>query len=117
MTGSSNANATGATYVHLTLGRFNGLVTLCRMTAQRVTAPQRGQSAMFCWIADFGHSSTEPDSPLRRIPGGAHPHTTAFGGEDSIVQNHVEQRFMNPDATVVFNKAELGKAIHEEADA
>jgi hypothetical protein len=34
----------------------------------------------------------------------------------SIVQNHVEQRFMNPDATVVFNKAELAKAIHEEAD-
>jgi hypothetical protein len=37
--------------------------------------------------------------------------------EDSIVQNHIEQRFMNPDATVVFNKAELAKAIHEEADA
>jgi hypothetical protein len=24
---------------------------------------------------------------------------------------------MNPDATVVFDKAELAKAIHEEADA
>jgi hypothetical protein len=29
----------------------------------------------------------------------------------------IEQRFMNPDAAVVFNKAELTKAIHEEADA
>ena len=24
---------------------------------------------------------------------------------------------MNPDATVIFNKAELAKAIHEEANA
>ena len=37
--------------------------------------------------------------------------------EDSIVQNDVEQRLVNPDAAVVFNKAELAKAIHEEADA
>jgi hypothetical protein len=43
--------------------------------------------------------------------------TPTGGGEDSVVQNHIEQRFMNPDATVVFNKAELAKAIHEEADA
>jgi len=40
-----------------------------------------------------------------------------LGGLDSIVQNDVEQRSMNPDATVVFNKAELAKAIHEEANA
>lgn len=34
------------------------------------------------------------------------------------MQNHIEQRFMNPDATVVLNnKAEFAKAIHEEADA
>jgi hypothetical protein len=36
---------------------------------------------------------------------------------DSVVQNHIEQRFMNPDATVVLNKAELAKAIHEEVYA
>jgi len=33
------------------------------------------------------------------------------------VQDHIEQRFMNPDATVVFDKAEVAKAVHEEADA
>ena len=33
------------------------------------------------------------------------------------MQNDVEQRPMNPDATVVFNEAELAKAIHEEARA
>jgi hypothetical protein len=33
------------------------------------------------------------------------------------VQYHIEQRFMNPDATVVLNKTEPAKAIHEEADA
>ena len=39
-----------------------------------------------------------------------------LGGEDSVVQNHIEQRFMNPDAAVILNKAELAKAIHEEAN-
>src|ERR1700733_5824839 len=34
-----------------------------------------------------------------------------------VVQNHVEQRFMNSDSTVVLNKTELTEAIHEEADA
>jgi hypothetical protein len=42
---------------------------------------------------------------------------TTLDGEDSVVQNHIEQRFMNPDAAVILNKAELAKAIHEEADA
>jgi hypothetical protein len=28
-----------------------------------------------------------------------------------IVQNHIEQRFMNLDATVVFNKAKFAEAI------
>jgi len=36
---------------------------------------------------------------------------------DSVMQNDVEQRLVNPDATVIFNKTELAKAIHEEADA
>jgi len=40
-----------------------------------------------------------------------------LGRENSVMQDHIEQRFMNPDATVVLNKAELAKAIHEEADA
>jgi len=35
---------------------------------------------------------------------------------DSVVENDVEQRLMNLDAAVVRNKAELAKAIHEEAD-
>jgi hypothetical protein len=38
-------------------------------------------------------------------------------GEDSVVQNHIEQRSMDPDAAVILNKAELAKAIHEKADA
>jgi len=37
--------------------------------------------------------------------------------ESSVVQNHIEQRFMNMNTPVVLNKAELAKAIHEEADA
>jgi hypothetical protein len=64
--------------------------------------------------ASFGHSSTGPDSSCDRSPEAA---SKRFGGEDSIVQHHIEQRFMNPDAAVVLNKAELTKAIHEEADA
>src|SRR5450631_2847572 len=46
-----------------------------------------------------------------------HRSTTRLGGEDSLQQNYIEQRFMNPNAAVVFNKAELAKSIHEEADA
>jgi hypothetical protein len=69
-------------------------------------------SAVFCWGAGFGHSSTGLIRPAPD-PG----RSADADGEDSIVKNHVEQRFMNPDATVVFNKAELAKAIHEEADA
>jgi hypothetical protein len=34
-----------------------------------------------------------------------------------IVQNHIEQRLIDPDAAIVFNKAELAKSIHEEAHA
>ena len=37
-----------------------------------------------------------------------------FGG-GSIVKNHIEQRLMNADAAVVFNKSELTKAVHKEA--
>src|ERR1700722_846068 len=37
--------------------------------------------------------------------------------EASVVKNHIEQRLMNPDATVVFNKSELTKAVHEETNA
>jgi len=37
--------------------------------------------------------------------------------EGSVVQNDVEKRLVNPDAAVVFNKAEFTKTIHEEADA
>jgi hypothetical protein len=51
---------------------------------------------------------------LRPITGGV---PRRLGDSDSVVQNDVEQRPVNADATVVFNKAELAKAIHEEADA
>src|SRR5271157_2142734 len=34
-----------------------------------------------------------------------------------IVQNYIDQRLMDPDAAAVFDKAELAKAIHEEAHA
>ena len=34
-----------------------------------------------------------------------------------IVKNHIEQRFMHPDAAVVLNKTQFAEAIHEEADA
>jgi hypothetical protein len=33
-----------------------------------------------------------------------------------IVKNHVEKGFVDVDATVVIDKAQLAKAIHEEAD-
>src|ERR1700685_293689 len=33
-----------------------------------------------------------------------------------IVKNHVEKRLIDLDAAVVIDKAELAKAIHEEAD-
>src|ERR1700688_4483212 len=33
-----------------------------------------------------------------------------------IVKNHVEKGFVDVDAAVVIDKAELAKAIHEEAD-
>ena len=32
------------------------------------------------------------------------------------MQDHIEQRFVNLDATVVFDEAQLAKAIHEETD-
>jgi hypothetical protein len=32
------------------------------------------------------------------------------------VQDCIEQRFVNPDTAVVFNKSQLTEAIHEEAD-
>jgi hypothetical protein len=34
-----------------------------------------------------------------------------------IEQDHIEQRLMHLDAAVVTDKAELAKAVHEEADA
>jgi hypothetical protein len=34
-----------------------------------------------------------------------------------IEQDHIEQRLVYLDAAVVIDKAELAKAIHEEADA
>jgi len=34
-----------------------------------------------------------------------------------IVQDHIQQRLVNVDATVVFDKPQLAKAIHEKADA
>jgi hypothetical protein len=51
---------------------------------------------------------------LRPVPVGAP--TETLGGEGSVVQNHIEQRFMNPDATVVFNKPELTKTVHKETN-
>jgi hypothetical protein len=32
------------------------------------------------------------------------PKRPTYGGS-SVVKNHIEERLMNPDATVVFNKA------------
>jgi hypothetical protein len=55
--------------------------------------------------------SLSPEKLRRLIDPATRP-----GGEDSVVQNHIEQGFMNPDATVVFNKPELAKAIHEETN-
>ena len=68
---------------------------------------------MFCWP----HRSAV-DQPILIDPATG-PGGSAYDvdGEDSVVQNHIEQRFMNPDAAVILNKAELAKAIHEEADA
>ena len=33
------------------------------------------------------------------------------------MENHIEKRFMDPDATLVFNQTKIAKAIHEEAHA
>src|ERR1039458_9967614 len=41
---------------------------------------------------------------------------TGFSVGEMIVQNHIDQRPVDQNATVVFDKAELAKAIHEEAD-
>src|ERR1035441_5489451 len=41
---------------------------------------------------------------------------TGFLLGEMIVLNHIDQRPMDLDATVVFDKAELAKAIHEETD-
>src|SRR5438105_4379684 len=35
---------------------------------------------------------------------------------DLIVKNHVQQRAVDLDRTVVFDEAHLAKAVHEEAD-
>ena len=35
----------------------------------------------------------------------------------SVVQNDIQQRFVDLDAAAVVNKAQLAKAVHEEADA
>src|ERR1022692_1826227 len=42
---------------------------------------------------------------------------TGFLLGEMIVLNHIDQRLVDPDAAVVFDKAELAKAIHEEAYA
>ena len=34
-----------------------------------------------------------------------------------FVQDHIEQRLVNLDAPVVFDKAELAKTVHKKADA
>ena len=34
-----------------------------------------------------------------------------------IAQNHITQRLVDPDAALVFDIAQLAKAIHKEADA
>src|ERR1700723_1737463 len=33
-----------------------------------------------------------------------------------IMQNNIQERFVNPNSVAVFDKAELAKAVHEEAD-
>ena len=42
---------------------------------------------------------------------------TALCVQRFIVQNHIQQRLVDPDATVVFDEAELAKTVHEKADA
>ena len=32
----------------------------------------------------------------------------------SVVEDHVEERLMNPDAAVVLDKAQFAKAVHEK---
>jgi len=53
-------------------------------------------------------------APAFHRESGGHPRAVLKG---SVVENHIEQRFMNPNATVVFNKAELSKTIHKKTDA
>jgi hypothetical protein len=86
---------------------------------QKLIQTNRGIGYTFTCVSGFPRPG---QIPARRFCGHGSGRGAAgsIGGgakKDSIVQNHIEQRFMNPDATVVFNKAELAKAIHEEADA
>ena len=37
--------------------------------------------------------------------------------DQSIMQNNVEQRLMNPNAAVIFNEAQRAESIHKEADS
>ncbi len=37
--------------------------------------------------------------------------------KDSVVEDNVEQRLMDADASVVLDKAQLAETIHEKADA
>jgi hypothetical protein len=81
----------------------------CELRLRACQLSQRRNKLCRCHIFlarsldSFGTKSAICSTPLHRT--------------DSVVQNDVEQRPMNPDATVVFNKAELAKAVHEEAHA
>jgi hypothetical protein len=67
-----------------------------------------------CWPH---RSAIHPPVLIPRATGPGIGGPTTLSGEDSVVQDYIEQRLMNPDAAVILNKAELAKAIHEEADA
>jgi len=52
---------------------------------------------------------------LRR--GGGNGRTFCVIIRQLIEQDHIEKRLMYLDAAVVFDEAELAKAVHKEADA
>jgi hypothetical protein len=91
--------------------RWQNNLLLVRQESASLTFAQAPRKRQCC----DGRLTTDDQPALTHTVDWSSERTTY--GEASVVQNHIEERLMNPDATVVFNKAEIAKTIHEEANA
>jgi hypothetical protein len=95
---------------------------LCRASYRSSTASQVGLelehvTTLNSFLLNFAHTRNYACGRLRLRP--LRGEQGGFSGvffRELIVQDDVEQRLVNADATVVFDEAEFAKAIHEEAD-